>query len=444
MFVGGIDDFAQRRGSDASRRIVDDAFEGFFVVRIGNQTEISYNVLNLFALVERLPPIDAIGYHPFAQRLFENAALGIGTVKDGEVRPGALSAAVQLIDFVGHNLPLFHIAVSPKDAQCVASFFFRKDFFPNLILVFGYQAIGRLDNGLRRTVVLFQLKDARAGKSFGEGQDVVNVRPTERVDALRVVAHHADVPVLGSQLKHDAVLGKVGVLILVHKDVFEMLAVLGQHLRMVAEKQESIEQQVVEVHRIRLAATLPIALVDIAHGRHPSRLVSLESLAAVCVESGRDQMVFRVRDACLHHARLVHLIVQFHLFQDVAYQALGIGRVVDGKSRRETQLVSLGMQDAQEHGMERAHPQPPGTFDAYLAGNAFLHLTSGLVGECQRQDVPRLITILQQIGNLVSQHPRLPRTRPGYHQQRPVVVEHSGTLAVVQLIDVIGHILVWV
>lgn len=85
---------------------------------------------------------------------------------------------------------------------------------------------------------------------------------------MRIIAHHTDVLVFFRQLEHNAVLGKVGVLILIHQDIAKLRLIAGKHIRMVAEKQESIEQQIIEVHSIRLSATFPIAAVNIAQGGH--------------------------------------------------------------------------------------------------------------------------------------------------------------------------------
>lgn len=209
---------------------------------------------------------------------------------------------------------------------------------------------------------------------------------------------------------------------------------------MVAEEQEGIEQQVVEVHRIGLAATFPVAAVHIAQGGHLGRAIVLVCLLAAGIVGGRHEVVLRVGDARLYQARLIGLLVELHFLDDGAYQALAVGRVVDGELMREPQHIGLGMEDAQEQGVERTHPQPARPFGAHLAGDARLHLARRLVGKGQGQDVPRLVTVLQQPGYLVGQHAGLPRARARNHQRRPVVVEHGGTLAFVQFVDIVGHI----
>ena len=99
------------------------------------------------------------------------------------------------------------------------------------------------------------------------------------------------------QLQHDAMLGEVGVLILVHQNVAELLLIAGQDIGMVAEEQEGVEQQVVEVHGVRLPAPLPVAAVHLAQGGHVGGLVDLAGFAAGGIGGGCHQVVLGVGDA---------------------------------------------------------------------------------------------------------------------------------------------------
>lgn len=153
-------------------------------------------------------------------------------------------------------------------------------------LVLLYQAVGGRNDGLGGAIVLFQLKDLRTRIYLCEIQDIVDVGSPEGVDALRVIAHHTDVLMLFCQLKHNAVLGKVGVLVLVHQNIAELRPIACKHLRTVAEKQEGIEQQIVEIHGIRLPATLPVAAVNIAYGRHLGRTIAFVGFFVVGIAAG--------------------------------------------------------------------------------------------------------------------------------------------------------------
>lgn len=162
--------------------------------------------------------------------------------------------------------------------------------------------------------------------------------------------------VLG-KLQHDAVLCKIGILILIHQNVTELLLITCQHLGVVSEQQECVEQQIVEVHRIRPPATLPISLVDVAKRRNLGSTVSFVSLLVVGIACRRNQMILGIRDTRLHHPRLVHFLIQPHFLDNGTYQAFTVRRIVNGKLRSEADMPGLDMQNAQEHGVKGSHPQ---------------------------------------------------------------------------------------
>ena len=260
----------------------------------------------------------------------------------------------------------------------------------------------------------------------------------ERIDALGIIAHHTHLLVLVGELEHDAVLGIVGVLILVHQHIAELRGILQTDVGMVLEQEEGMHQQVVEVHGIALPAALPITAVDVADGGHLRLHVRLLDGCIRGIGIGQYQVVLGIADAALHGARLVGLVVQLHFLDDALYQALGVRSVVDGEVGCEADGLCLHTENAREDGMEGTHPQVAGTL-SHLAGDALLHLAGGLVGKGQRQDAPRLVALLHQIGYLVGKHTRLSRSCTCNDQRRTFIIKHSLTLAAVQLIQIVTH-----
>lgn len=88
-------------------------------------------------------------------------------------------------------------------------------------------------------------------------------------------------------------------------------------------------------------------------------------------------------------------------------------------------------QDAEQDGVESAHPQAPGAV-ADERCDALFHLAGGLVGERQGHDAVCLHSQLQQVGYLVRQDARLAGAGAGYHQLGPGAVFHGGALRVVE------------
>ena len=57
----------------------------------------------------------------------------------------------------------------------------------------------------------------------------------------------------GRQFFHDKILGKVGILVLIHEDVVVAILILVEHIREVAQQDVHKVKQVIEVHRVGVA-----------------------------------------------------------------------------------------------------------------------------------------------------------------------------------------------
>ena len=98
------------------------------------------------------------------------------------------------------------------------------------------------------------------GEVLLEVEDVADVGAAEAVDRLRVVADDREVAPLAGEQRQPAVLGVVGVLVLVDEHVAERLLVALAHLREELEHVDGAHEQVVEVHRV---AAHQLALVEL-------------------------------------------------------------------------------------------------------------------------------------------------------------------------------------
>ena len=108
------------------------------------------------------------------------------------------------------------------------------------------QAVGRIDDILGRTVVPLQLEDLATRIELLELKDIVDIGSTERIDTLCVIAHHTQVTSSFAQAFYDQMLGKIGILILVHQYILEIITIFFQHIRMIPEQQVRLQQQIIE------------------------------------------------------------------------------------------------------------------------------------------------------------------------------------------------------
>ena len=275
MFCGRRANLLHGGVADAACRIVDDALHSLLVVGVAHQPEVGDDVLDFLALIEAQTAVDAVGNALSAHLLLEGAALRIGAVEDGEVAILAVLPAPDGLDVLANDGCLFLVGVCPLQHQLLAFVVAAVDVLRNLPLVLLDQTVGGLHDALRGTVVLLQLEELRVGVYGLEVQDVVDVCSAEGIDALCIVAHHTHALMLARELQHNLLLGVVRVLVLVDEDVLESLLILLQHLAVVAQKAVGHHQQVVEVHRISLAATLLVGQEDAARLGHLRIAVAL-------------------------------------------------------------------------------------------------------------------------------------------------------------------------
>ena len=168
----------------------------------------------------------------------------------------------------------------------------------------------------------------RAGEVALEVEDVPDVGAPEPVDRLVVVAHHAHVALLAGEQLQQPVLRVVGVLVLVHQDPAERVAVaLGDVVEQL-EQVHGAEQQVVEVHRVHLVDALLVQLVHVGGG------LLEEGADPLPVGGGVLELVLRARDLRLDRARREPLRVDRELVQAAPHEAHRVGVVVDREALR--------------------------------------------------------------------------------------------------------------
>ena len=83
----------------------------------------------------------------------------------------------------------------------------------------------------------------------------MDVGTSERVNTLRIVAHDTNILMHRRQFLRDHVLHVVGVLILIHHDVFELVLPFITHIQMIVEQFIGVQKDIVEVHCAGLEAS---------------------------------------------------------------------------------------------------------------------------------------------------------------------------------------------
>ena len=339
----------------------------------------------------------------------------------------------------GHAGGLFFVRLGTEHRDGFAFAFGGIDLLGDLVLVVRNDAVGRFHNHARGAIVALELEDAGRGILLLEVENVGNVCAAEAIDALRIVAHHADVRGGVREERENAVLREVGVLVLVDENVAEACLVAFAHFGVVAEEEKRVEEQVVEVEGLGGAEVPLVAFVDFVEALHALGVVAPLDGRVGCVGRGEDEAVLGFRDAAGHTARLVDLFVEAQFFHNVFQEGAGVGSVVDAEVGGDARVGCLHAEQTGKKAVERAAPHAVGREVGTDLPDAFVHLAGGLVGKGEGENAPRLSALLQQVGYLVGQYTGFARTCAGNDERGAVGVGHCGVLFEVECFSECGH-----
>ena len=219
--------------------------------------------------------------------------------------PGwASPSALQAGDLIQDEIALIVFVVGLVDGDLGAAAAVGEEVLGRAVAVAADHGIGRIEDGLGGAVILFEQDDLGVGEVIAEALDVAEIGAAPAVDGLIFVAHDKNIAMPARQQLHQFILGRVGVLKFIHQDVFEALLVVLADVGMIAQHEDGLHQQVVE---IKGAADVP-ASPDSArkHGRRSRRC-----RFAMGIVFGRQQLVFGVGNGAVDGAGLVAFLVQY-------------------------------------------------------------------------------------------------------------------------------------
>ena len=297
--------------------------------------------------------------------------------------------------------------------------------------IVGDHLVRRVQNVGCGAVVLLQLDDLAVREVLLELQDVADIRAAPAVDGLIVVTHHAQVALAPGHQPHKLVLGDVRVLILVHQNIVELVLIVLQHRRMLAQQLQRLDEQIVEVQGVVAAKGDFIFFIGLA------QLAVAEVVARVLQPlAGREHAVLCVGDRRLDGLRREFLVIELQRLRHALDDRHAIILVVDGKLALVAQLLDVPSQDARAAGVEGGHPGVLAGFAAEGV-HALHHLPRRLVGEGDGQNLPRGHAAVDQMGDAAGEHAGLAAARARQNKQRPLRLFDGGALLGIQFVQII-------
>ena len=227
------------------------------------------------------------------------------------------------------------------------------------------------------------------------------------------------------------ILGDVGVLIFIDKDVPEPTLVLFQHIRMGLEDRDHVQQQVAEIDGVQLLQTSLVLIVQFG--------------PAVIIGPGLGRGDFlRCPGAVLPAiddrgklARRPAFVVDIGRSDQLLQQAQLVVGVENGEVGFQTDQFRVAAQQLDADRVKGTEPRHPLDVMAQHPGNTLFHLARRLVGEGNGEDlVWSGRSGRQQVHDARSQRAGLARARPCQHQHRAFQPLDSFALRLVQPVQI--------
>ena len=173
-----------RRRPDVALGHVDDARQAQAVFRVIEQAQVGQDVFDFLAVIELGTADHGIGNGIAHELFFEDTGLGVGPEEDGHVAirfvadfMAVVDDAGDIIGFVVFRLSLVMDNLVPRRVLCPQGLL-----GPAFVIV--DDGIGRMEDSLRRAVVLFQFDRRRIGIVPREVDDVADIGTAPGVNTL--------------------------------------------------------------------------------------------------------------------------------------------------------------------------------------------------------------------------------------------------------------------
>ena len=181
------------RGSDAAGRCVDDAEKRDVIIGIDKACHHREDVLDFPTIEKTFAADEAIGNAHPAEIFLQQARLRIHAINDSKVFPRDLIRGTERTYFIDDEFRFDLIIRHTDDMDRFAAFLRTPEVFSTAAGVVFDEAIRGREDRIRAAVILLETDDLGIGKVFFKLQNVRHLGPAPSVDALVVIAHHANI-----------------------------------------------------------------------------------------------------------------------------------------------------------------------------------------------------------------------------------------------------------
>ncbi len=241
---------ANHGGADPSLGHIDNALQAHRVRRVVNERKVGGHILNFLAVKEAVAANDLVGNTAFRQGNFNIPGLGIHSVQDCVV--AHFAPGLYILQNLLHNKGgLVCLVLGSIQNDLAAGACIRPQALALSIFVIGDHRVGAVQNILGGAVVLLQANHCGVLIMLLKRQNILNGGAAEAVNGLVIITDHANVLKLVRQQRGEHILGVVGVLVLVHHHIAELVLVQLQHIVILSQQLHGVVDHIVKVHSVR-------------------------------------------------------------------------------------------------------------------------------------------------------------------------------------------------
>src|SRR5947209_869976 len=308
--------FAKRSRADLPVGHIDDTFQAQLIMVIEQQTQVGHHILNFFAFVELAAAYDLVGDVCPQKLFFDTARLRVGAIHDSHIAALLyLSPRQQAHDLTGREESLFFLIIGLVHHDLLA----RAQCRPELLIlaqpVTAHHVLSRVEDGLRRAIVLLQHYDLCARKIFFEANHIFRTRSAPAINHLVIVAHDTYIaqtfmPVARAIAKqaYQLILWKVAILELIDMYILPAHLVVVKETGFTPPQLLGKQEQIIKVNAVIGAQQLLIDFVDACRHLFNVFCRLLRHLLRP------QQIILGPRDQRLHRGRLILLLIQVQIF----------------------------------------------------------------------------------------------------------------------------------
>ena len=178
--------------------------------------------------------------------------MSIRSVENGEISISLIFLGRNAADIIYNKSCLIVCILKLPETYLFAFAAIRPQcFFFSSGIIF-YHSIGRIQDILRRPVVLLKFDNKRVRIDTFEIQDISYVCPSESVDRLVIITYNTEIPVSVRQKSYKFELGSVRVLIFIDHNISESFLIRSQHFTICFKQFNGLYKKIIEIHSIIL------------------------------------------------------------------------------------------------------------------------------------------------------------------------------------------------